>query len=408
MDAFYDREFRWFYISMLGHMASLNMQLVIRGLLAYELTDSYAALGFVGLAGALPMLFLSVVGGVFADRMPKRTVMQLGQAASLANAVGMALLVFTDLMSLEWLLITAVLQGTVMALMMPSRQAMLPEIVGLDRMTNAVSLNMAGMNSMRLFAPALGGFIVGFFGFGWAFIAMSLLYGVALVAMSQVSWRPAGAPGEVGMNALAMSKSALKDIGGGLTYVWHDRTMRILLGVTFVTSMFGMPIQFLMPGYVADIFTDDSDKAANLTGLLFSISSIGALAGALFLATIPDRHRGLLFLGGAATLGLGIFLFAQTESYWLGAVFMMIVGLGSTFRMALSQGLIHTNVENEYRGRVMSLFMTQMSVMQLSTFVVGVVAEVVGIQVAIASLGLLLMGFVALSAVSMPALRRMD
>ena len=408
LDSFYNREFRWFYLSMLGHMASMNMQLVIRGLLAYNLTGSYAVLGLVGLAGALPMLFLSVFGGVLADRLPKKSVMQAGQAASLANAMVMAALEFTNLMSIEWLLITAAFQGGVMALMMPSRQAMLPEVVGIDRMMNAVSLNMAGMNSMRLFAPALGGIIVGLFGFGWGFTAMSILYVLALIAMAQVTWRPASAPREAGQSARDIGKSAVADIGGGLSYIWRDQRMFILLNVTFITSAFGMPIQFLLPGYVADIFADDATQAARLSGLLLSISAIGALAGALFLATIRDRKRGLLFLLGAATLGLGVFLFAQADSFALAAVFMMIVGLGSTFRMALSQGMLHTYVDDAYRGRVMSVFMTQMAMMQFATFLVGVAAEVVGIRNAIASLGLLLMGVTALSAIFIPTLRRMD
>ena len=408
LDSFYNREFRWFYVSMLGHMASMNMQLVIRGLLAYDLTGSYAALGLIGLAGAMPMLFLAVFGGVLADRLPKKTVLQLGQAASLANAAAMAVLVFTGLMSIEWLLITAALQGIVMALMMPARQAILPELVGLTRMMNAVSLNMAGMNSMRLFAPALGGFIVGLSGFGWGFTAMSGLYVLALIAMSQVTWKPASAPGESSQGAVAIGRSAVADILGGLGYIRREQRMLILLGITFVTSAFGMPIQFLLPGYVADIFADDAASAATLAGLLLSISAIGALAGALFLATIPDKHRGVLFLGGAATLGLGVFLFAQTDNYPLAAVFMMIVGLGSAFRMALSQGLLHSYVDNAYRGRVMSLFMTQMAMMQFATFVVGVVAEAVGIRIAIASLGLMLIGTTALAAVFIPTLRRMD
>lgn len=408
LDSFYNREFRWFYVSMLGHMASMNMQLVIRGLLAYDLTGSYAALGLVGLAGALPMLFLSMFGGVLADRLPKKTVMQLGQAASLANAAAMAALVFTGLMTIEWLLVTAALQGMVMALMMPARQAMLPEIVGLTRMMNAVSLNMAGMNSMRLFAPALGGLIVGLFGFGWGFTAMSGLYVFALIAMAQVSWKPAGAPGEAGQSALAVGRSALADVLGGLEYIWREKKMLILLGVTFITSAFGMPIQFLLPGYVADIFADDATKAAGMAGLLLSISAVGALGGALFLATIPDRHRGALFLGGAATLGLGVFLFAQADTYELAALFMVIVGLGSAFRMALSQGLLHSYVDDAYRGRVMSVFMTQMAMMQFATFLVGVVAEAVGIRIVIASLGLLLIGVTALAAAFIPTLRRMD
>ena len=200
----------------------------------------------------------------------------------------------------------------------------------------------------------------------------------------------------------------MADILGGRGYIRREQRMLILLGITFVTSAFGMPIQFLLPGYVADIFADDAASAATLAGLLISISAIGALAGALFLATIPDKHRGVLLLGGAATLGLGVFLFAQTDNYPLAAVFMMIVGLGSAFGMALTQGLLHSYVDNAYRGRVMSLFMTQMAMMQFATFVVGVVAEAVGIRIAIASLGLMLIGTTALAAVFIPTLRRMD
>jgi MFS family permease len=408
LDSFRDREFRWFYISMLGHMASLNMQLVIRGLLAYELTGSYAALGLIGLAGALPMLFLAVFGGVIADRMPKKTVMQAGQAASFLNAAAMAFLTFTNLMTIEWLLVTAAAQGIVMALMMPARQAMLPEVVSLDRMMNAVSLNMAGMNSMRLFAPALGGFIVGWFGFGWGFTTMSLLYVLALIAMSQVTWRPASAPGEAGQSIAAVGRSAVVDIGLGLKYVWREQKMFLILAVTFLTSAFGMPLQFLLPAYVADIFTDNAADAANKAGLLLSISAIGAVGGALFLASLPERHRGVLFLIGGAILGLGVLLFPQTETFTVAAVFMTIVGLGSTFRMALSQALLHSYVEDAYRGRVMSVFMTQMAMMQFATFLVGIAAEAFGIRVAIASLGVMLLATIALASVFLPTLRRLD
>lgn len=153
-DSLQDREFRWFYLAMLGQMAAMNMQLLVRGALTYHLTGSYAALGLVGLANALPMLFLSPFGGVMADRLPKRTVLILGQAASLLIALVVAALLFADVLIFEYLVLTAVVQWIVMSLMMPSRQAMIPDLVGNEKMMNAISLNMAGMNTMRLFAPA--------------------------------------------------------------------------------------------------------------------------------------------------------------------------------------------------------------------------------------------------------------
>ncbi|MDA1010701.1 MAG: MFS transporter, partial [Chloroflexi bacterium] len=172
-DSLRDRDFRWFYVAMLGQMAAMNMQLVVRGLLTYYLTGSYAALGLVGLANATPMLFLSPFGGVMADRLPKRTVLILGQAASLLIALVVGALLLADLLIFEYLLVSAVVQGMVMALMMPARQAMIPDLVGKARMMNAISLNMAGMNTMRLFAPAVGGFIVAWWNFELAYLAMA-------------------------------------------------------------------------------------------------------------------------------------------------------------------------------------------------------------------------------------------
>lgn len=403
-DSFLDREFRWFYLAMLGQMASMNMQLVVRGYLAYVLTGSYAALGSIGLAGALPMLGLSVFGGVIADRLPRKTVLQVGQAASLTNALVLAALSFAGLMRIEWLLVSAVVQGAVMALMMPSRQAMIPDIVGMDRMMNAVSLNMAGMNTMRLFAPALGGFIVAVAGFGWAFTTMAALYGVALVTLSRVTWKPATAPGEAGQSMAQVGRSSLADIAAGVRYIARTRVMAALLAISFVTSAFGMPYQFLLPGYVADIF----DGGGTEVGLLMSISAVGALVGALVLASVPNRGRGWMLLGGTMVMAAGLFLFAQTPSYWLAAAFIVPVGLGSAFRQALTQGLLHAYVDNDYRGRVMSVFMTQVSVMQLFTFIVGVVAEFTGIRVALAGLAVGLALSTAAFAAFVPSIRRLN
>ncbi|MEX2372589.1 MAG: MFS transporter, partial [Dehalococcoidia bacterium] len=407
-ESFRDREFRWFYIAMLGQMGAMNMQLVVRGYLAYVLTGSYAALGLIGLAGAAPMLLLSVFGGVVADRQPKRTILQFGQVLSLLNALALAALMFTGVMRIEWLLVSALAQGIVMALTMPARQAMIPDIVGLDRMMNAVSLNMAGMNTMRLFAPAAGGFIVSAVGFGWAFGTMAALYGVALVGLARDTWQPATAPGDADASLREVGSSSLRDIADGMRYIVRDHKMAALLSLSFLSAIFGMPYQFLLPGYVDDIFAHGADNAAALVGLLMSISAIGALAGALVLATIPNRNRGWMLIGGSITLGVGLFAFAQTANFWVAAAFIIIVGVGSAFRQALSMGLLHTNVENAYRGRVMSVFMTQMSVMQLSTFFVGVTAEFVGIRVAFAGLGVGLIIVTLIFAALVPSVRRMD
>ncbi|MDA0271391.1 MAG: MFS transporter [Chloroflexi bacterium] len=403
-ESFRDREFRWFYLSMLGQMASMNMQLVVRAYLAYVLTGSYAALGLVGLMGGLAMLVLAPFGGVMADRLPKKTVLQVGQVASLLNAAALAVLTWAGGMTLEWLLVSALAQGIVMALTMPTRQAMIPDIVGMDRMQNAVSLNMAGMNTMRLFAPAAGGFIIDIFGFGWAFAAMAMMFGFAILALAQVTHQAAIAPGKAGDGIMAVAVSSFRDIGEGVKYITRTRLMLALLSISFISSIFGMPYQFLLPGYTADIF----DGTGSDVGLLLGLSAVGALAGALVLASLPSRNRGWMLLAGTTVLGIGLLAFVQTQNFWVAAGFLMIVGVGSSFRQALSQGLLHAHVENAYRGRVMSVFMMQMSMMQLSTFFVGMLGDAIGIQMAIGILGGGLIATTLLFTLFVPSIRRLQ
>ncbi|MDA1002686.1 MAG: MFS transporter, partial [Chloroflexi bacterium] len=173
----------------------------------------------------------------------------------------------------------------------------------------------------------------------------------------------------------------------------------------FYLAMLGhMAAMNMLPGYVADIF----DGGGTEVGLLMSISAVGALVGALALASMPNRRRGWMLLGGTMVMAGGLFLFAQTPNYWLAAAFLVPVGLGSAFRQALTQGLLHTYVDNDYRGRVMAVFMTQVSVMQLFTFIVGVMAEFTGIRVALASLAVGLALSTAAFMLFVPSVRKLD
>lgn len=399
-----DREFRWFYLSMLGQMGAINMQMVVQGYLAFVLTGSYAVLGLVALTGTAPFLMLSVFGGVAADRLPKKTILQVGQALSIVNAVVLAALVFLDVMRIEWLIVSSVANGTILALTLPTRQSMISEITSADRLMNAISLNTAGMNTMRLFSPATGGLIVALAGFGWAFLGIAALYGAALYGLHPVTWRPAAVPVENGTSRLAAARSGFGSIGEGLRYVTGDPLIASILGVSFISAIFALPYLFLLPGYVADVF---GGGGAEL-GLLISVSAVGSLGGALVLASMPDRRRGLTFLGGILTIAFGLFAFAQTDTYWIAAGIMVVIGIGSGLWQALSLGMLQSYVDSAYRGRVMSLYFTQFSIIQIGTFLVGILAESVGIRVAFAGLGGGLMLVTVGVFLVVPRLRRLD
>jgi MFS family permease len=179
--------YRFYYGGMMGQMASMNMQMLARSLLIYRLTNSAAILGAMSFANAIPMLLLSLFGGVIADRVQKKYVLLIGQAGSAVLSLGVALALTVGYLSAEragswWVLIaTSMLQGAIMGLMQPSRQAIISEIVSEEELMNAISLNTMGVNSLQIFAPAITGFLIDAIGFAAVYYAMTGMYLLAVV-----------------------------------------------------------------------------------------------------------------------------------------------------------------------------------------------------------------------------------
>jgi sugar phosphate permease len=139
-----------------------------------------------------------------------------------------------------------------------------------------------------------------------------------------------------------------------------------------------------------------------------SISSIGSLAAALVVASLPSHHRGKVLIVGGLVLGLALTAFSFSNVFWITAAVMVFIGIGQSVRMALSNALVQTYVSDEYRGRVMSIYMMEMNLVQIGTFGVGLMAQAMGIQWA---LGLTSLSLVALSVIAyafMPRLRNID
>ena len=380
--------FRDFFLAMIGQMASQNIQMVMRAYIAFLLTDSYAALGTVALANSIPGIALSMVGGALADRVPRRKlVILIGQLANAGNALVVASLLAAELLTFEHLLIAAIVQGITMALMMPSRQAMIPSVVPAAQMMNAVALNAAGMNAMRLFAPALGGFLftgaAGYFGSDWAggaavYFLMTSLYLFACVFIVRVpeeartSTSSAGAWGE--------TKAGFRNMWEGLIYIKSDAVIGPLLLINLLIVLMAVPYMFLLAGFVQDVLNAEADAL----GLLTSVSGVSALIGALLIASMNRKARGAWFLVGSAFQGAMLFcMFVFSTDVWMMGIFMFFMGFGQAARQSLSSVLVHEYVEDSFRGRVMSIYMLQFSLSQLGTFLTGILAAIVGPRIAL-------------------------
>ena len=380
-DSLRDPNYRWFFGSMFSHFAGMNIQMFIQGYMVFQLTGSFAYLGAISVAQGLPMLFLALFGGVIADQVSqKKYVVQIGQAVNAANAFLVSFWIFSDMVEVEHLIAAAVVQGTVNSLMMPSRQALTPEVVGMERLTNALALSTAGMNFNRLVMPGLAGFLLavvapeeGLDATEYVYLAIGLLFVAAVVFMFRV-------PKTEGTGRGTRSvRGAIADLVDGYQYVKRTSTVKTLLVVNLLIVSASMPYFMLLPGFVDEVLGAGKSELA----FLISIQGVGSLGGSLWIASMPNRGRGKLLLYSSLLLGVSLIVFSASEYFWLTAPILVVVGLGQSGRMSLSNVLVQAYSEDEYRGRVMSIYMMEFGLTLIGTFLVSLLAAVIGPQWAI-------------------------
>jgi MFS family permease len=386
---------------MLGQFASMNMHIVTGSLLLYRLTGSAALLGIMSLVVAVPMLFLSLFGGAIADRVQKKQVLILGLISSAVVSLGVALALSTGYLSRDnagswWILIaTAFLQGTIMGLMMPARQAIIPEIVSREQVMNAVALNTLGMNVLRLLAPAVAGFLIDAYDFKAVYYAMT---GMNIYAAGFILFIPPTS------QTTTHGGNILADIQEGLQYILREKTVLLILAYTLVVVVFSMPYQQLLP-----IFVDDILKVgATGMGVLMSVSGAGAMVGSLILASLPNKRRGVILLASGLVSGLALASFSLSSSWGISLALIVFVGLGQTGRITMSNTLLQTYVEGEYMGRVMSIFNMEWGLVSLGTFAAGLMAETISVRWVVGGFALILTILSMLALFLVPRLRKLN
>jgi MFS family permease len=397
--------YRLYYLSMVGHWSSMNMQMLARNLLVYRISASGAILGVLALANAIPMILFALPGGVMADRIQKKTVIQICQVASIIVSLATTLVLVFDYLSPEhpeswWVLaVSAVLQGAIMGFMMPSRSAIISEIVGPEHLMNAISLNNLGMNVFRILSPALAGFLVDVFDF-WVVYAI-------MTAMIVMSWVCILFVPPTSEKTAAGGGNSLTDVLESWRYLRSEKTIMFVLLFTVTATILGMPYSQLLP-----MFTEDPNilnmGSGTSMGVLIMVSGIGAMIGSLILASLSNRKRGLIMLYAALIMSVALVAFSFSEIWYLSLFLIIFIGFGSSGQMALGNSLIQYYSDAAYRGRVMSFFMLGFGFSSLGAFFAGILAEGVGVQWAIGSLAIALVIITLLSLTFVPRIRRLD
>ena len=408
-DSLSDPSFRWYFCSMLGWFASMNMQQLARGVIVYDMTGSYAALGMISLANAVPGLVLSLPGGLVADRMNLKHVVQAGQIANMGVSAVIAALMLSGLITYEYLVASAVFQGAINAIMMPARQSMISEIVTGDRLMNAIALNSSGTNVMRLAGPPVGGVLLALMGAGWVYLAMASLYAIGAACLLPVRSHPDAIASRQARQDARNSKSRslkgmLGDLGEGCRYMLHDRVIFVVLGVSFMIVLLSQPYQMMLPGFAKDVL----DASPSQLGFLMSLTGFGALSGSLVVASMTAKKRGLVLLSSSLIMGITMLAFSISTNIYITGVIVFAIGIGQSLRMSLSNVLIQTYTDSEYRGRVMSVYMMEFSLVAFGTFLVGILSNAVGVQVALACTAIGLIILAVTSVLFLPRMRRLD
>lgn len=391
-------DFRWIWLGSFASFTAMNMQMITRGWLVLRLeNDSPSALTWAMVSFAAPMAVVSLLGGALSDRVPKKYLIigsQLGNAA-LTFTVGM--MDATDTIWLGALMALGVLNGSMFALNMPSRQAIISEIVPRERVMNAVALNNSSMNLTRTFGPALAGILIAFFSTALVFYLVSIVYVFSALSVVRLS--------ASGVYNNSPRKSVIADIKEGLRYSLGDQTLRGLIIMAFMPAMFGFTLFVLMPAWAREQLNVTSFDL----GYLMAVMGIGALAGTLGLASLRNlSKRGMVLIVISVIWGFSVVGVALSVEFVSAIFFLIVYGLLNSLYMSLNMTLSQTYAAPEMRGRVMSLFMMTFGLMPIGAIPFGEFAEVVGTGQALSISGLVMAGLTLAFAFMYPHFRRIQ
>jgi MFS family permease len=339
------RNFRLFFVGQLVSLTGTWMQGTAQGWLVYQLTGSKVLLGTVVAVGSLPMLLFSLWGGSVADRHPKRTIVFFTQTGMMLLAFAFAALVGSGHIQTWHILVLAALGGVAMAFDMPARQAFMVEMTSREHLMNAVSLNSAIVNGARVVGPAVAGFLMASVGMTWCFLLNGLSFIaviIGLLMMRLPKFVPPAEPHSTGRHIL-----------DGFAYVAGQRRVRILLMLFGVVGIFGWSYSVLLPAYATDIL----HVGESGYGVMLSANGLGALLGALTVATFGSRVRPrLMIFGGLWLFSAMLVLLAVVRWYPLVLACFVLSGWGMLLNFSTINTLIQTSVSDAMRGRVMGIW----------------------------------------------------
>ena len=391
--------FRLYWSGALLSNIGTWMQTLAQSWLVYQLTGSAFLLGAVSFLQGLPSLFLALVGGVLADRVERRRLMLVTQAAQMLLAMLLAGLTLTGVVRVEQIMVIAFLSGLVNAINTPVRQGIISDLVPRSDLQNAIAVNSAQFQTSQLLGPAIAGVVVATMGAGWAFLLNGLSFGAVIVSLLLLRLPPWDPP----KHKATMWSSAKE----GLAFVFRHEVLGTLVLVAAVPALLGRPVQqSLLPVFAASVL----HVGAPGLGLLMSANGAGALVGALLVATFGHaRRRGLIQLSSLIAYGVALVLFAFSGRLWLSFALLFAGSACSMVFSSLNQTFLQSLAPDAMRGRVLSvLTLTTFGMIPLGSMLGGAAADQFGARAAVAAGGAICALLALTVLLTRPRLRHLD
>lgn len=397
LSALRHRNYRLFIFGQIIATAGMWMQIIAQGWLVYQISNSELALGIVGSASAIPALIISPWGGVLVDRVSKRHLLLVTQSFSMLFALTLAALVFTDVVRVWHIVLLAVGVGIVNSFDNPARQAFVVEMVGHEDLPNAIALNSMTFNSGRIIGPAIGGVLLVTLGAGWCFLLNGLSIIAVLIALLSMNLPVS--------NRKRDPNSTRQQLTSGLSYVRGEPNLRSLLLLALVFSTFGTSYATVLPAFVDKALGQD----AGAFGTINALTGMGAVTAAFLIAQFGERmRRGLVLTVAILSFPLVLSIFAWNKNYGVALFLAYFLGLAFMFTFTLINTLLQTNVRDDLRGRVLSLYtLTFLGVAPFGNLLVGSLSEAIGLTTAIILSASISFIFSALILFTVPSVRRL-
>ncbi len=389
--------------------------------LVYRLTGSAAALGMINFIGLVPLLPLALWGGSLSDRIPKRTVILGTQIGMLLQAAILSALTWTGAIQVWQVYVMAFFMGALQAVDVPARQAFTVDMVeGKEDLTNAIGLNSAMFNGARALGPALAGLVVAATGEGMAFFINALSFVAVIISLFFMRDLPrTSMTGRAGIG---------RHVAEGVHFVYKQQTLLVLMSMVAVSAFLSMPYSTLMPVFADNVLQESASGVVQTLcngpsallrcqtpqalplGMLLTTVGIGALAGALGVASLPDgARRGRLLTVGNLLFPAALLAFATSRSFLLSMICLFVVGVSFVTQNALVNTLMQFATPDSMRGRVMSLYSLAMQgTMRVGALQAGLVADRIGASLAVGLGAALSLVYGVVIAVRYPRVRELQ